>query len=158
MLNSNTATAKTNVKYKADIEADLKNEIYKLSKNELKLNELAINFDGSISLVEDDINLVLTFNAPKTDFKNILSLIPAIYAKEFQTIATTGNLTLEGHVKGIYNENSLPAFTLSLSVDNGMFKYPDLPKAVTDIDIKTRISNRGGNADNTIIDISRFTD
>ena len=148
--------SKTNIKYKADIEADLKNEIYKLRKNELKLNELAINFDGSASMVNEDINLVLTFNAPKTDFKNILSLVPAIYAKEFQSIETAGKLTLDGNVKGLYNEDNLPAFTLNLSVDNGMFKYPDLPKAVTDIDIKTRISNKGGDADNTIIDVSRL--
>jgi len=107
-------------------------------------------------MVNEDINLVLTFNAPKTNFKNILSLIPAIYAKEFQNIETSGNLTLEGNVKGIYSENNLPAFALNLSVDDGMFKYPDLPKAVTNIDIKTRISNRGGDADNTIIDVSRL--
>jgi len=148
--------SKTNIKYKADIEADLKNEIYTVSKNELKLNELVINFDGSVSMVNEDINLVLTFNAPKTNFKNILSLVPAIYAKDFQSIETDGSLSLEGHVKGLYNENNLPAFALNLSVDNGMFKYPDLPKAVTDIDIKARISNRGGDADNTLIDVSRL--
>jgi len=148
--------SKTNIKYKADIEADLKNEIYTISKNELQLNELAINFDGSVSMVNGDVNLVLTFNAPKTDFKNLLSLVPAIYAKEFQTIETAGNLTLEGNVKGIYNENNLPAFTLNLSVNDGMFKYPDLPKAVTNVNINTRISNKGGDADNTIIDISRL--
>jgi len=148
--------SKTNIKYKADIDADLKNEIYTVKKNELKLNELAINFDGSVSMVNEDINLVLTFNTPKTNFKNILSLIPAIYAKEFQNIETSGNLTLEGNLKGIYSENNLPAFALNLSVDDGMFKYPDLPKAVTNIDIKTRISNRGGDADNTIIDVSRL--
>jgi hypothetical protein len=139
--------SKTNIRYKADIDADMKNEIYTVRKNELKLNELAVNFDGSVSMVNDDINLVLTFNAPKTSFKNILSLVPAIYTKDFQSIETDGNLALEGHIKGIYNENNLPAFALNLSVGNGMFKYPDLPKAVTDIDIKAKISNKGGDAD-----------
>ncbi|OQX72769.1 MAG: hypothetical protein B6D61_13255 [Bacteroidetes bacterium 4484_249] len=148
--------SKANVNYKADIDADLKNEIYTIKKNELKLNELFVSFDGSASMINDDINLVLTFNAPKTDFKHILSLIPAVYAKDFESIETEGNLTLDGHVKGIYNENHLPSFNVNLAVNNAMFKYPDLPKAVTNINIKTNISNKGGDADNTVVDISKF--
>mgnify|MGYP006288663471 CR=1 FL=1 len=37
-----------------------------------------------------------------------------------------------------------------------MFKYPDLPSAVTDVNIETSVNNEGGDADNTIIDISKF--
>ena len=59
-------------------------------------------------------------------------------------------------VKGLYTETSLPAFNLNLVVSDAMFKYPDLPKAVTGINIKTAISNPGGDADNTVIDISDF--
>ncbi|MBC8486409.1 MAG: hypothetical protein H8D45_10260 [Bacteroidetes bacterium] len=144
------------LKYKANIDADLKNEIYTIKKNELRLNELYLNFDGSVSMINDDINLVLTFNTPKTEFKHLLSLVPAIYAKDFENIETKGSLSLDGNVKGIYNENNLPSFNLNLSVDNAMFKYPDLPKAVTDINVQAKIANKGGVADNTIIDISKF--
>ncbi|MCD4789582.1 MAG: hypothetical protein K8R37_06230 [Bacteroidales bacterium] len=144
------------LKYKANIDADLKNEIYTIKKNELRLNELYLNFDGSVSMINDDINMVLTFNAPKTEFKHLLSLVPAIYAKDFENIETKGSLSLDGNVKGIYNENSLPSFNLNLTVDNAMFKYPDLPKAVTDINVQVKIANKGGDADNTIIDISKF--
>ncbi len=143
--------------YRANIDADLKNEIYTLKNNELKLNELAVAFDGSVSMLgNDDINLVLTFSTSKTNFKNILSLVPAIYSNDFKTIETSGMLSLNGNVKGIYNENRLPGFVMELAVENGMFKYPDLPKAVTDINILTKVSNKGGDADNTVIDISKF--
>jgi vacuolar-type H+-ATPase subunit E/Vma4 len=142
--------------YKADIEADLKNEIYTLSNNEMKLNELFLVFDGSVSMIEEDINLVLTFNAPKTEFKHILSMVQAVYAKDFASVETTGSLALSGNVKGIYNETNLPAFQVNLDVADAMFKYPELPQAVTDINISTKISNKGGDADNTIIDLSKF--
>ncbi|MCD4664729.1 MAG: hypothetical protein K8R68_05605 [Bacteroidales bacterium] len=145
------------LKYKANINADLKNEIYTLKKNELKLNELFLNFDGSVSMVNDeDINLVLTFDTPQTEFKHLLSLIPAIYSKDFENVETQGKLSFDGNVKGIYNENNLPSFNLNFSVDDAMFRYPDLPKAVTDINIKTKISNKGGDVDNTIVDVSTF--
>jgi len=145
-----------NVDYKADIDADLKNEVYTLKENELKLNELFLAFTGSFAFVGKDYKIDFTFNAPKTDFKNFLSVVPAIYAKDFASVETKGNLKLDGMVKGLYTETSLPAFNLNLVVSDAMFKYPDLPKAVTGINIKTAISNPGGDADNTVIDISDF--
>jgi hypothetical protein len=144
------------VNYIADIKADLKNEVYTLKENELKLNELFLAFTGSFAFVGEDYKLDFTFNAPKTDFKNFLSVVPAIYAKDFASVETKGNLKLDGMVKGLYTETSLPAFNLNLLVSDAMFKYPDLPKAVTGINIKTAISNPGGDADNTVIDISDF--
>jgi len=148
---------KASLQYNANIDADLINEIFTLKKNELKINELYVQFDGSVSMINDeDISLIMTFNSAQTDFKHILSLVPAVYTKDFESVETSGKLELDGHVKGIYNEESLPAFALNLKVENAMFKYPDLPKAVEDINIITKISNKGGSADNTIIDISRF--
>ncbi len=148
--------SKAHAIYKADINADLKNEIYTLKDNELQLNELFLKFDGSVSYVGEDLNIVMTFSAAKTDFKNLLSMVPAVYAKDFNSVETSGKLALDGYVKGIYTETSLPAFGITINVENAMFKYPDLPKAVTDINIKTSVTNEGGDADNTVIDVSSF--
>jgi len=149
--------SKASLKYKASVEADLKNSIYTLGKNELTLNDLQLAFNGSVSILEEGINLVLTFKAPDNSFKSLLSLVPAVYAKDFESITADGKLTVDGSVKGIYNENRLPAFDINVLVDNGMFAYPDLPKSVTGINIISKISNKGGDADNTIIDVSQFS-
>ncbi|MCB2218852.1 MAG: hypothetical protein KQI35_00550 [Bacteroidetes bacterium] len=147
---------KTKLHYDADIDADLKNEIYTLNRNELKINELALSFDGSVSMLADGYNLILTFNAPQTDFKHFLSLVPAIYTQDFASIQTNGKLGLTGYVKGVYNDQSLPAFEVNLTVDEAMFKYPDLPQSVRNINIRTKITSPGGDADNTIVDVSKF--
>lgn len=143
--------------FDADIEADLENQIFVLRQNELQINELHLNFDGNISFNEEDINLVLILKTPDTEFKNILSLVPAVYSKDFETIETSGTLKLEGFVKGIYNEFNIPSFDLDLQVSDAMFKYPDLPKAVTNIVIDLQVTNSGGIMDNTIIDIAKLT-
>jgi len=143
-------------RYQANIKADLKNEIYTLGKNELVLNDLILNFDGSVSFLDEGMNLVLTFSAPKNKFKSILSLVPAVYLKDFKDIETNGDFTLDGTAKGIYNEDKLPSFNINLNVNNGYFKYPDLPKAVENINIKTTVSNPGGDADATVISAPRF--
>lgn len=144
------------VDYTAGIDADLKNGIYTLRENELKLNDLFLAFAGSFAFAGEDYKLDFTFNAPKTGFKNFLSVVPAIYAKDFASVQTEGNLKLDGIVKGLYTETRLPAFNVNLAVTDAMFKYPDLPKAVTGINIRTSINNPGGDADYTVIDISEF--
>lgn len=146
----------TQVKYKADILADLKNEIYTLKKNSLSLNELLLSFDGSVSMIKESINVVMTFNTPKTEFKHILSLVPVLYKKDFASLKSSGKLGIDGHIKGMYSESSLPAFSLNLEVVDGFFQYPDLPASVMDVNIRTNISNKGGDADNTVIDVSRL--
>lgn len=144
------------LRYKANIEADLKNEIYTLGRNELALNTLLIGFNGSVSFIEEGINLVLSFNAPTNSFKSFLSLIPAVYSTDFDDVKADGNLTIDGSVKGIYNDEKLPSFNINLAAEDGMFQYPDLPKAVTNINIQSNFSNPGGSADRTIIEVSAF--
>lgn len=144
--------------YNSRIDADLKNDIYTLGRNELILNKFPISFDGSVSFVgEEDINLVLSFSTADNNFKNFLSLIPAIYKTEFEQIKTQGKFSLNGNIKGIYNVNNLPSFNLNLSVVDASIQYPELPAAIKNINALCKISNKGGDADNTIIDLSKMS-
>jgi len=140
----------------ADIDADLKNYKYSFMKNELRLNNLFLGFDGWVAMPGDDINMDIKMNTKKTDFSNILSLVPALYMKDFDNIETKGSLALDGFAKGTYSEKSLPAFALNLLVENAMFKYPDLPKAVSNISLNVRVSNNNGQPDHTVIDVKKL--
>lgn len=142
----------------ADIDADLVNYIYTLKKNELRLNNLFIGFDGSVGMQDNgDINTMITYSSVKSDFKNFLSLIPAIYAKDFDGLKTSGTLALTGNVKGIYNDDSYPAFALNLLVQDGFFQYPDLPKAVENVNVDARIAYPGGDFDKLTVDVPTFS-
>lgn len=144
------------LRYQANIDADITNEIYTLGKNELVINDLFLSFDGSVSYVQEGMNLVLTFNAPKNKFKSLLSLVPVVYTTDFEGLQADGDFSMGGNIKGIYNDDKLPAFNIDLAVKNGYFKYPDLPSSVEKINIETNISNPGTNTDATLIDISKF--
>ncbi len=147
---------KANFSLKADFDADLKNSKYTFKENELQLNNLFLGFDGWVAMPKSDITMDIKFKTKKTDFKNILSLIPAVYSKDFDKIETKGNLALDGFAKGTYNDKMLPAFALNLVVDNAMFKYPSLPKAVKNINLNVNVSNATGKPDNTVINIKRL--
>ncbi|MDQ2766058.1 MAG: AsmA family protein, partial [Gemmatimonadota bacterium] len=64
----------------ADVQADLANKRYTLTKTELSLNDLKLAVAGSVASDNQRMALDLAFKAPSTNFRSILSLVPAIYA------------------------------------------------------------------------------
>lgn len=129
---------------------------FTFKENEIKINELPMGLDGWLAMPEDPIEMDLTFFAKKTEFREILSMVPAEFAKELEGIETDGKFALNGYAKGTYIDSTYPAFGLDLMVENARFQYPDLPNSMEDIQIKTNIESIDGNLDNTIIDVSKF--
>ena len=141
----------------AGIDADLANNSFTLNQNEFRINGLHLALDGNVAMPnDDDITMDLTYSASKTEFKEILSLIPVVYTHDFQDVKASGSLEMNGLVKGTYNENSIPGFTANVKVENGQFKYPELPKSVDAIQVDLSVVNPGGDVDNTVIDMKRF--
>lgn len=142
----------------ATIKADLANNKYTFTENQFKINELILGLDGWVAIFEDNdnIDMDVKFEAKKTEFKNILSLVPAVYMTDFVNVKTEGKLALNGFAKGLMTEKDLPAFGLDLLVENAMFKYPDLPKAVNNIQVDLHVENPGGSDDNTLVNLKKF--
>ncbi len=147
---------KTQLKVSAGIDADLANYKYTLRENQIFLNELELGLDGYVSMPADDIDMDFTFGAKRNEFKHFLSLVPAIFMKDFESVQTSGNLALKGGVKGKYNETSMPGYFVQLKVDNGMFKYPDLPGSAERIAIDLNVNNPDGIDDHMVIDLKKF--
>jgi hypothetical protein len=141
----------------ADLDMDLTNFAFTFRDNELQLNDLPIVFDGVFAMPESDMDLDFTFSSPKSEFKAFLSLLPALYAEDFAGLKAEGTLALDGFVKGTYSDSLMPGFGLNMEVANGMFQYPDLPSAVTDVFINANINNPGPDIDLTVVDVSRFS-
>lgn len=146
---------KTKVNFDAGINID-KFTKYTLKENNLKLNELNLGFDGWVELLEDKMNIDMKFNSKKTDFKSILSLIPAVYSKDFSSIDTRGNIALSGDVKGSLEGESYPGFNLDMGITNGYFKYPDMPNSADNINIVTKVTHPQGDLDKMKIDVSKL--
>ena len=134
---------------------DFKNMAFTLKDARFNLNEIVLKLAGS-ARIGDDIDLDVTFATEKTDFKSVLSMVPAIYMKDFSSITTTGSFTISGEVKGIFNSKQMPNARVALTVDDAMFKYPDLPKSVNNINIAVRAFYDGAVFDNTTADVDKF--
>jgi hypothetical protein len=147
-----------NVKTAIDaiLNINMKESKYTFKDNNIDLNDLNLNLDGFVAMPGDDIDMNLKLNSKKTDFKNILSLVPGIYKKDFKDLKSSGQMAFNGDVKGVYNSRTYPGFHVNLQVSNGMFQYPGLPGAVTNVNVNTNVSNPGGALNNTVIDIKKL--
>jgi hypothetical protein len=140
----------------ADVAADLANKVYTLKTTDLSLNDLKLGVTGSARSTGKLLGLDLAFKAPSTKFLSILSLVPAVYAHDFDKVKTSGGFTLDGRIKGEYGDSAFPGFAINAKVDNAAFQYPDLPLPARDIAMDLALTNPGGSADSTVVNLSRF--
>ena len=138
------------------VNIDMINYKYSFEETDILLNDFRIKAGGYIAMPTDDIVIDLSFKSPQTDFKNLLSIVPAIYTNDFESLKASGKMSFSGVVKGIYNDSLMPGFVLDLKVNNGMFRYPDLPEAVNNINLSVNIDNSDGVFDHTIIYLKQF--
>lgn len=144
------------LKLVADIDADLANFKFTMKENQLFLNELEFGINGWFAMPDEGYDMDLAFDVKKSDFKNFLSMVPALYMNDFGSLKTEGSLEFNGKMTGLYSDNTMPGFDFNLVIGNAMFKYPDLPGSANNINVDVSISNEDGVEDNTIIDIKSF--
>ena len=121
------------------------------------LNDLVLGIDGWFEMPESDIHMDISFYSDKTDFKTFLSLVPAIYTEDFSSLTSSGSVSLKGIARGTYGDVSLPSVGMDLVVEDGMFRYPDLPSSVDQVNVSMSIFYDGVDEDKTTLDIERFS-
>ena len=143
----------------ATINVDADNFRYTFRENNVLLNELALTFDGSIDLEEnDDILLDLTYRAPANDFRQLWSLIPSAFIEGYEQVQTTGTFTLAGDVKGTYNgeTETYPAFTVESDITGGSVQYPGRPVGISSIDAALDVNSPGSDLDRMTVALPRL--
>jgi len=140
----------------ATIDADMNQFAFTFKENTFSLNDLQFAFDGKFAMPGSDMTMDITYAAKQNEFKNFLSLIPALYANNFSSLESKGKLEFGGHVKGTYNDTQMPAFGLKVGIENAWFKYADLAVPVENVNMDLSIQNPDGNLDNTVIDLKKL--
>lgn len=141
---------------KSLLDADIENYIFKFRESEITLNDLKIIADGMFAMPEDGYDMDIRFKTGDNTFKSFLSLIPAIYAKDFDQLKTSGAMSLDGFVKGKYADTSIPAFDINLNIADGAFSYPSMPQSVSSVNVVAQFSNPDGVIDHTVSNISKL--
>jgi len=133
---------------------DLVNKKFSFLKNEAKLNNLPLIFNGYVQINDTNQDVDINFKTPSSDFKNFLGLIPEVYTQSIENVKTSGDFSVSGTIKGLATNNTIPLIDISLKSTNASFKYPDLPKSVRAINIDAQLKNTSGYVDKTFIIIN----
>lgn len=135
------------------IDANLAENIYDLNIDKLLLNSLHLSMAGRFNLADSTTGIDVKFDAPQGTFKQLLSLVPAEYLKDYSEINTTGDFSFNAFAKGNFSETEFPTFGAALKVDNGTIASPDIPEKLEDIQLDLLVDNKTGDLDHTVVDI-----
>jgi cell division septum initiation protein DivIVA len=159
-------TAMSGINYLNKVHGDAKFDmLYKASEeriefgeNAINLNNLVLGFAGQMVFIENGYDLDISFQSKESTFKNLMSLIPAVYKTDMAGIETSGDFSVSGFVKGKYLDTSddLPSFQMKLDVKDGSFAYPDLPSSLDKVRIDLNIDHPGGDMNNLEIDLKNL--
>lgn len=154
------------VEYISDkrLEADVKMEMnlpemkFTFKENTGRLNDFAFGFEGSIAMPNDPIVFDMQFSGKDNTFKSLLSLVPGMYDEEFENIEASGEMDFNGYLRGIYSDadSSMPGYRVALQVNDGRFKYEDLPAAVENINVDMVVEDKDGNPDKLYVNVKTF--
>lgn len=142
--------------FKASIDADLENKIFKLADNEIALNDFILSLAGQVGMRGEAIDTDLTLVTNKAEIAGLLSLVPALYTQDLKGLKTSGTLQLSGFVKGTMYEKQLPNAEVKLTINNGTFQYAALPKAVTGLELDFLAKVNGTAQDSSILQLNNL--
>lgn len=129
-----------------------------LNNNVLTIGDFSTTLVGEV-LVSEQPDFDLSFEAPKTEIKSVLALMPKTLIKDANALETNGNVSLNGFVKGKYkNADSWPAFGINFKVENAWFKYKELSGKVDEIKVIAQVTHPAGTTpDSTVISIEELS-
>jgi hypothetical protein len=134
---------------------DSKTHTWSFNTDQITFNDLKLHTEGFFQWTNDSsYNMNIKFKAPSTQFKNILSMLPALYKKDFASIESNGQVNFNGFIRGKYDDTHTPAYHTNLYIQNGYFKYPDLSVPVEHIRFGLQVDNPDGIADHNTLNIS----
>lgn len=148
------------VAYDAELLVDTEAETLTLADNDLTFNELHLAAEGVVGLPQEDgsVAVDVSFAAPQQDFRALWSAVPATFTRDLTGLKTSGRFALTGEVEGTYAPEpaSLPAFVVDLAVDDASVQYPDLPRAITALDVRVGARSAGADLADLLVDVERF--
>ncbi|HQQ96362.1 MAG TPA: AsmA-like C-terminal region-containing protein [Cyclobacteriaceae bacterium] len=143
----------------ATLEMDFNARRYAFKQNDWRINHFRFNIEGSLAQLEKGYDFGLTFATQSTEFKNILSLVPGVFMRDFKQISTQGELGFTGFINGAWipDQQQLPSMMANCKVTDARFKIDTLPDPIDHIQMEFQISNLYGVRDSTVFDFKNLS-
>ena len=128
---------------------DLTNETIALNAGNILFGDFRLGLTGKLSNWSESLLLDLKLASSSTDFSELLNLLPVDIRAQFANYETRGAFNIDGTIVGILSGDSIPAFDIKASIQNGYLKDRNLPTAIENINLRFT-------ATNDLIDLADF--
>ncbi|WP_320112168.1 AsmA family protein [Draconibacterium orientale] len=145
----------TSLDLKTLLDVDFESMLFTIAESELLVNRLPLELSGDFSVPNDTTFLNLQLKTKASDFENFLALVPKDYEEYLKDITTTGSATISGGVSGYYIDEDYPKIDLQVKVDNGNFKYAEMPEEIKNMSAEMLIGKPQGDLDLLKININK---
>ncbi|WP_340153731.1 AsmA-like C-terminal region-containing protein [uncultured Marivirga sp.] len=135
---------------------DMENMKFTFKDAKATLNDFHLNFDGYFAMPTDDYDMDINFATTDTEFKNVLSLVPGMYADGFDDLETKGEFDFSGYIKGIYSDTKMPGFAVDLVVRDAFVKAPDVPLPIEKIAMELHAKSESGDLKDGFLELKNF--
>lgn len=112
-------------------------------KNEIELNKLPMQFNGSFGFLKDGYEMDFNVNTVDASLYEVLGALPASYMPWFDKMDAKGNTEIKFVLKGKYEavNNKKPDLSLSMKIRDGYLDYEKAPDALQHLylDFDTRM-------------------
>jgi len=129
------------ISYDANVAVDLKEGVYELEEVVLDIEDNTFRLDGSIETWDSGTYFDLFVTSDEGQLEGVLGLLPATYAESLQGLESSGRFSLNGLVKGQYNDKQNPEVRVEFSLDDGRLSSPLLEKPLKDVSFNAVFTN-----------------
>lgn len=104
-----------------------------ITENELLVNQLPLQFAGTLEMPTDSQIYDIQFKTRSSEFENFLALVPAGYSNYLKDLKTSGSAKIAGSIKGLLCEEIYPETNVKIQVENGTVQYKDFQEKIEKI-------------------------
>lgn len=144
------------INIESKISAKFKENYYEIKKNKISINDIDLALSGSMNILKESKILHFQLSSRANKFKDLLSIIPNQYIKNYKELKTSGSFKIAGEIEGVLTKNKVPRFNFDLLVSNGELQYPALPEKIKNVNLFARITNPGGDPNSSNFNLSKF--
>jgi len=155
-LNYNKKQILSGLKVAGDgaLQANFDQMSFKFLDNKFLINKLPLELQGTFVMGDKSDQYDLTFQSKGASLDELLGFLPQAQQQKLKIYEKGGNLAFNGLLKGVYSDQTLPAFKANLYLSQGRLKHPSLQYEINRIGISAVLEKPQGVLDSTKIVVS----
>ncbi|MCR4619336.1 MAG: AsmA-like C-terminal region-containing protein [Paludibacteraceae bacterium] len=139
------------------VKARAERERYELEDSYVRVNGLKVGIAGSMVKAEEGWQTSVKMNTEGVGLKELMSMVPGVYANDFDALKADGKVRLTGEAEGLFipEKDVLPRWSVTAEVADGWFMYEGLPKRAEDVAAWVSVSGGGRNGGKMDLEVKR---